>query len=124
MTLDTRPRILVVEDGSILALMIETMLTELGYRSVKAARIAAAMELASSADLAAALLDININGEGVYPVAGTLRRRGIPFAFMSGYEPEAVDPEHADRPFLMKPVLLEDLREALRTMLLQSGPTP
>ena len=79
-------RILVVEDEALIAVMVEDMLTELGSREVgPAATIEAALELARSAEIDAAVLDVNVRGERIDPVAETLLARGIPVLFATGY---------------------------------------
>src|SRR3546814_19012790 len=55
-------------------------------------RLEEALRLARKDPLDAAVLDINLNGEMVFPLAETLRRRGVPFVFMTGYEGGAVLP--------------------------------
>ena len=70
-------RVLVVEDD---------FLESVGCEVVgPAARLAAAFELAQSESLDAAVLDINIAGDMVWPVAEVLRRRGVPFIFLSAH---------------------------------------
>jgi CheY-like chemotaxis protein len=86
-------RVLVVEDEMLIALLIEEFLTDLGcgivgpYGSVQAVLTAVQNE---PADLA--VLDVNLNGEKVYPVAERLPERHIPFVFLSGYGWEAIRP--------------------------------
>jgi CheY-like chemotaxis protein len=103
-------RILVVEDQMVLAMMLEDMLTDLGYRVVKAARVAKAVELAATAAIDGAILDMNVAGEPVYPVAQELHDRGIPFLFATGYGPEGLRPDYRGWPILAKPFRLADLR--------------
>ena len=75
---DQNWRVLVVEDEMMIALMIQDMLEELGCEVVgPAARIEAALALADGEDVAAALLDVNLAGERVYPVADRLQQRGV-----------------------------------------------
>ena len=78
------PCILVVEDEMLVAMMLEDMLTDIGYRVVKASRLTKAASLAATADIDCAILDVNLDGETSYPVANALRQRGIPFLFSSG----------------------------------------
>jgi CheY-like chemotaxis protein len=79
-------RVLLVEDEGLVALMIEDMLEELGLKVIaSAAHVAKACELASAASFDLALLDVNLAGERVFPVARILRDRRIPFLFSTGY---------------------------------------
>jgi CheY-like chemotaxis protein len=79
-------RILVVEDEFLVSAMVVDMLTELGAEIVgPAATISKGLALAEAADIDAALLDINVRGTRIDPVAAALRARGIPFVFGTGY---------------------------------------
>jgi CheY-like chemotaxis protein len=77
---------LVVEDDFLVSLTTVDFLESLGCEVVgPAARLAAAFEVAQSESLDAAVLDINIAGDMVWPVAEVLRRRAIPFIFLSAH---------------------------------------
>jgi two-component SAPR family response regulator len=77
---------LVVEDDFLVSLMTVDFLESIGCEVVgPAARLATAFELAQSESLDAAVLDINIAGDMVWPVAEVLRRRGVPFIFLSAH---------------------------------------
>lgn len=97
--------ILVVEDEALVALMIEDLIGEAGGAVVGPAQtVAEAIALAgSSTVLDAALLDVNVSGVPVHPVAAVLAARGVPFAFATGYGDGAVGSEFATRPVLSKP---------------------
>jgi PAS domain S-box-containing protein len=105
-------RILLVEDESLVAMMIGEALRELGYSVVgpcaTAADAAAAID---STDVNAAILDVNLDGELVYPVAELLATREIPFAFITGYGEESLSPRYANVPVLQKPIDRKALRE-------------
>lgn len=110
------PRILIIEDEALIALMIEEMVQELGYRvSGTANTIAMAKQEFAKRNYDAALLDINIGGRYHAETADHLLGRGIPFAFVTGYD-YLVDPRHEKIPVLQKPfepahlcALLEEL---------------
>lgn len=110
----SRRRILVVEDEGLVALMLEDMLEDLGYDlAYSAASVAQALawiEAGGAAD--AALLDVNLGGETVFPVADALKARGVPFAFSTGYG-ESHDPRFREAPMLGKPILIERLQAVL-----------
>lgn len=79
-------RILVVEDEALIAVMVEDMLTELGSVVVgPAATITQALALAQSEAIDGAVLDVNVRGERIDPVADVLAARGVPMLFATGY---------------------------------------
>jgi PAS domain S-box-containing protein len=98
-------RVLVVEDTVYAALAVQDLLTRLNCEVVgPVATLEKAIELASREPLNGALLDINLAGEEVYPASEALRRRGIPFIFLTGYDRDILPDEYRDRPCLEKPV--------------------
>src|SRR5882672_10430883 len=79
-------RVLVVEDELMIRMLLEDMLGELGYTvAAAAANMNEALEAAKNADFDLAILDVNLNGEPVSPVADALVARGVPFVFATGY---------------------------------------
>ena len=97
-------RVLVVEDEGAIAMLIEEMLEDLGCEIVASvARLAAAQDRARTAQIDLAILDVNLAGERVFPVAQILRSRGIAFLFSTGYGASGVPAEFADYPVLHKP---------------------
>jgi len=64
-----------------------------------------------------AVLDMNLNGEFVYPLADLLTKQGVPFIFVTGYAPSSVDERFARVPILQKPVLQNELVGALGAIL-------
>src|SRR5277367_6352119 len=82
-----RLRMLVVEDEGLVAMLIEDMLDDLGCEvACSAASVAQALKwLDDGGEADAALLDVNLGGEAVWPVAEALMARGVPFAFTTGY---------------------------------------
>jgi PAS domain S-box-containing protein len=117
--LPRREAVLVVEDEELLALEISTELTRLGWAVVGPAATLKEAEalLEGNAGLAAAVLDVNLRGRPVYPLAESLARRGIPFVFCTGYE--MVDPEgrFPDAPIIKKPASAKAVSVALRALL-------
>lgn len=111
-------RVLVVEDEFAVLLLIEDMLSELGCEIVgTATRLSDALALAGRAECDAAILDVNINGENVGPVAETLAARGIPMVFSTGYGPTGIESRWRERPALQKPYRIEEFAAALRQAL-------
>ena len=79
-------RILVVEDEALIAVMVEDMLMEMGSDVVgPAATIEAALAMARVEAIDAAILDVNVRGERIAPVADALMARGVPVLFATGY---------------------------------------
>lgn len=114
----SQPRILVVEDEYLIRMLLEDMLADLGYDVAGAVgTIAEASELAANGDVSAAVLDVNLDGQEIYPVAAILAKRGLPFVFVTGYgENSLIDP-YRDRPALQKPFQAEQLKAALEKLL-------
>jgi len=107
-------RILVVEDEPMIRMLLEDMLDELGYTvAAEAARIDEALEATKNADFDLAILDANLNGQPVSPVADALVARGTPFVFATGYG-ELPEP-YRDRPTLMKPFQMDGLKQMLQS---------
>lgn len=107
-------RILLVEDELLVALMLEDLLTELGHRVVAMApNVKAALDHAQRDDVDMALLDVNLDGQPVFPVAERLAARGTRFAFATGYGRAGLPESFLDRPVLNKPVAAEDLKRVI-----------
>lgn len=87
----TTQRIMIVEDEALVALMVEDLLTDFGcqisgsFGAVDDALAYLANAAAPPPDLDGAVLDVNIGGTMVFPVAERLRAAGIPFVFATGY---------------------------------------
>jgi CheY-like chemotaxis protein len=111
-------RILVVEDSPVVAEVLKEMLLDFGCEVVgPVGNMAVALELAQSERLDAAVIDLNIRGGKVYPVARLLGERGIPFLLASGYADWTMPPEWEGRPRLPKPFTAEALSGALEALL-------
>jgi CheY-like chemotaxis protein len=107
-------RVLLVEDEAMVAMMIEDMLCDLGCQVIgPVSRVASALDLLEDEPVDAAVLDVNLGGEAVFPVADRLAAAGVPFVFSTGYGLAGLDPRHADRPVLQKPYSRERLGAAL-----------
>jgi CheY-like chemotaxis protein len=111
-------RILVVEDELMIRMLLEDMLGELGHTiAVAAARIDEALEAAKTAEFDLAILDVNLNGEPISPVADALVARGVPFVFATGYGEHGLPAPYRDRPTLKKPFQLEGLEQMLLSVI-------
>jgi two-component sensor histidine kinase/DNA-binding response OmpR family regulator len=98
-------RLLLVEDEALTGMMMSDMLTELGFDVIGPfGRVADAMAAVGREDFHAAVLDVNLDGEMVYPVADAVLARGVPFVFVTGYSAEGIDRRFAQVPVLQKPI--------------------
>jgi DNA-binding response OmpR family regulator len=110
-------RFLVVEDETLIAVLIEDTLVGMGCQVVgSSGKLDTALQLAKDKEFDTAILDITIRGGKVYPIAELLVARGIPFAFASGYGEWALPEVFRDRPRLVKPFTLRALREQIRAL--------
>lgn len=122
-------RVLVAEDEPLVALELETRLQEMGFTVVgPAATLQDAMQLATSgAPLQAAVLDVNLGGQAVFPVADLLVRRGVPVIFATGYGTLpggwATSGGQGRTALLRKPLSRGALAGALRDLLDQVPPS-
>jgi CheY-like chemotaxis protein len=105
----------------LVAMLLEGMLHDLGYRVIKAARVAKALGLVASEAIDFAILDINLAGEPSYRVAEQLRLRGIPFVFASGYDPSTLRADFHDIAVLRKPYMAFDVQQLLTSAILPRG---
>jgi CheY-like chemotaxis protein len=115
----TAPRVLLVEDEGLVALMVEDLLIDLGCEVVgSCASIRSALEWLEACAEApdGALLDVNLGGELVYPVAEALAVRRIPFAFATGYG-ALPDGRFPGAPVLSKPIRAGELEGFVRNFL-------
>ena len=111
-------RVLLVEDSPVVAPYTESLLAELGCVVVgPAANLATARELAQSAEIDAAMVDVHIRGERVFAICDILQSRGIPFVLTSGYAGSSAPEKWRDHKRLAKPYGLEDVERALRELL-------
>jgi CheY-like chemotaxis protein len=110
-------RVFVVEDEIMIRMLLEDMLADLGYGvAASAGGLDEAIALARNSDFDVAILDVNLNGHAVYPVAELLAQRGVPFVFSTGYGERGLPEAYRDRPTLQKPFQLENLDKALATV--------
>jgi CheY-like chemotaxis protein len=111
-------RVAVVEDETLVAILLEDMLMELGCEVMWTAhRVAKALDLVAQLPPDAGVLDVNIAGDEVYPVAQALADRNIPFVFTTGYGTRGLIGAWRGRPIVQKPFQVEHLSEGLLTAL-------
>jgi PAS domain S-box-containing protein len=106
-------RVMVVEDEAVIGMMMKDMLSDIGLTvSGPFSTLAEASHAATHQEVDFAILDVNLAGEWVYPVADVLTQRGVPFIFVTGYGPDGIDSRFAHVPMFEKPIeaqVLDDL---------------
>ncbi|CAN5140139.1 response regulator [soil metagenome] len=114
----TARSILIVEDEAMIGMMLEDFLDALGYQlHGLAASVEDARDFANAGGFDAAILDCNLRGEKVWPVAEILAERGIPFIFATGGSADDVPTSFAGRPTLAKPFTLGSVERVLERLL-------
>lgn len=110
--------VLVVEDESLVSLLVEDMLTDLGCDDVwYASGVREGLALLDQRIPDAAVLDVNLSGEPAYPIARRLADAGVPFVFATGYGAIGIHQDWAGRPVLQKPFQCDALGSALAAAL-------
>jgi CheY-like chemotaxis protein len=108
-------QVFVVEDELLLALVLEDMLSDLGcVLAGSAESVAQALsEIERTPEIDAAILDVHLGGELVFPVADALSQRHIPFVFSTGFGPKDLGERYPESGYLAKPYPPEALAAAL-----------
>jgi CheY-like chemotaxis protein len=117
-------RVVVVEDDSMICLLFEDMLSELGCKVVgTACDLRRATELAQREEsIDVAILDVNLGGQLVFPVADILSKRGIPFLFATGLGAGGLPPEWQGHCSVQKPMSIATLANALGRAIADRAP--
>ncbi len=117
MTAEPADPILIVEDEFFVALALQDVIEAAGFTVLGPYRqLASAWEIARSKAMAAAFLDIRIEGGTVFPVANALQTRGIPFAFVTA-NPELITAKaYPQAPIINKPFGPSDVEGTLRRL--------
>ena len=106
--------VFLVEDEVMIRMMVADMLEELGYKiAAEAGDIPEAMRLAEATQFDIAILDVNVNGKVISPVADLIKAKGCPFIFATGYGSSGLPEQYRDRPALQKPFQLETLAQVI-----------
>jgi CheY-like chemotaxis protein len=110
--------ILIVEDEPLIAMMLEDFLLSLGHE-VRATcdSVGEAMKAVQAGNFDLAILDVNLKGESVWPVAAELRGRAIPFILASGGHVDPPPAEFASVPMIDKPYTIDRVTPALEAAL-------
>ena len=111
----TGRRVLVVEDESLVAMLLETILEDMGCSPVgPVATVDEGLAMvAAETSLDAALLDVNVAGREVFPIAEALRARGVPFIFSTGYGEGGLPDAWRGQATVQKPFTESAIRDAL-----------
>lgn len=111
------PRVLVVEDESLIAMLVEDGLETLGYEVVgPVGTVDAALRIVEQTPFDLALLDINLGGKQSFPIAEALESRGIPYVFLTGYDRSSLPLAFQHRFGLQKPFRMSALQQALENL--------
>jgi CheY-like chemotaxis protein len=104
--LEAGKRILLAEDEVLVGMMVHEMPGDFGFSVVvPMSDLASALKAAETEAVDGAVLDVNLGGDLIYPVADMLIERGIPFVFVTGYDDDnSIDERYVDVPILRKPV--------------------
>jgi DNA-binding NtrC family response regulator len=113
-----RASIFLVEDETLIRMMLAQIVEELGHRVVaEAASVDDGRSRAEIVDYDLAILDINLQGFNVLPVAQAISQRGLPFFFLTGYGSKGVPDEYKGLPVLDKPCTAELLKSTIDAVL-------
>jgi CheY-like chemotaxis protein len=108
-------RVLVVEDESMIRMLLDGMLSDIGYTmTAEAGALDEAMALAKREEFDVAILDVNLHGEPITPVAEILTQRGLPFVFATGADLRGVPEAYRSHPILQKPFRVDEMKRALQ----------
>src|SRR4051794_28759512 len=110
-------KILVIEDSPVVAPFTADVLEELGCEVIgPAPNMAVARELIEEGGFDAAMMDVHIRGERVFPLCDSLSASGVPFLLTSGYADWSLPEKWEDAPRLQKPYTFDDVRGALEAL--------
>jgi CheY-like chemotaxis protein len=107
--------VLIVEDEPLITMMLEDFLDSLGHTVVGTCdNLADALERVEKGGFDVAIIDVNLNGQLVWPVADRLAAGGIPYVLATGGHIEPPPEAHSRVPVLAKPYTLDAIEPVLR----------
>jgi DNA-binding response OmpR family regulator len=110
--------ILIVEDEPLIAMMLEDFILSLGHEvSGSCDSVASALREIESSEFDLAILDVNLKGESVWPVAAALRKKGIPFVLATGGHVDPPPAEFASVPMIEKPYTIDRVTPIIEAVL-------
>ena len=99
---------MIVEDEPLIAMMLEDFILSIGHRvSANCDSVPSALEAVDGGGFDLAILDVNLKGQSVWPVAAALRAKGTPFVLASGGHVDPPPAEFADVPLIEKPYTID-----------------
>lgn len=109
--------ILVVEDEPLIAMVLVDLLDELGCTvAAQASSVAEGLDRADNTDFDVAILDVNLRGQPVWPLADALQEKGIRFVLATGYDARQMQHRYPSAAVLAKPYALQNLQQALDSL--------
>lgn len=109
-----KQRVLIVEDEAMIRMMLADMLADIGHDvAAEAATLDEARRCAEETEFDLAILDVNLNGEQIFPVVDILGKRNLPFLLSTGYGANGLPEAYRSAPVLQKPFELDRLRDAI-----------
>ncbi len=110
-------KVLVLEDETLVSMMVEDMLMDLGCEIIGPfSRLDQALNaVKEGVEFDMALLDVNLGGERSFPLAEVLAEKNIPFVFTTGYDESGMPDAWRGRPSLRKPFMMHEMATILRT---------
>ena len=115
-------RVLIVEDEFLVALEMSRIVEREGYTVVgPAASVDATRRVLAQQEVDVALLDINLRGELVFPIAEHLEATGLPYIFVTSSSPSSLPAEYRHRPLVQKPYFAELLLALIQELLTPAG---
>jgi DNA-binding response OmpR family regulator len=112
-----KPHVLMVEDEMFIAMVLEDLLSDAGYQVHGVSSLAEGLKVSQSEAFDAAILDVNLGRDLVFPLADQLREQGVPFVFASGYGKEEIPQDFHAYDTLLKPYDSKSLLNAVATLL-------
>lgn len=110
----TTRSVLIVEDESLISMMLEDFLESLGHRVVGTCEtVGDALVRVEEGGFDVAIIDVNLNGQRVWPVADRLAAMGIPYVLATGGHIDPPPAAHASAPVLSKPFTLDAIEPVL-----------
>ena len=110
--------ILIVEDEPLIAMMLEDFLDSLGYQVRGTCdTVRTALDEVEKGGFDLAILDVNLKGENVWPVASALRERNVPFVIATGGHVDPPPPEFDNAPVIEKPYTVDRVTPAITAAL-------